>query len=401
MGLKLASKIRVAAGGAVLLLTAVASQAQGGAPSSIQIFMPGGGLPDRTMRFELTRDDGRIETLFTDIKGKFQLTGDLVRDADYVVRVEGDGRSFASTVVTFRTFRNIVIYVPVFLNPLEGSKKPSPTVMNVVDINVPEAARQNYQRAMEAAGQRQTEKAISDLKLALAAYPRYVRALNDLGVIYLQQGHLAEAAATFKQAIKINPSFVYPRLNLGVVLNRQGKYTEAAKLLGELYQESSLAAARLPYAEALSESGRIPEAQQLYLAIAEDQNAAESIHAEARFRLGALLNKQGHFAEAVEQFERAIKIQDNMTMAHLQLGGALIQLKRLPEAERELLRAYELGGAKAGGAQLLLGSIYNSQGKYELAIHSFEQYLTDVPNAPNAPQVREAIEKIKAALKNK
>ena len=67
MGLKLASKIRVAAGGVLLLLTAVASQAQGGAPSSIQIFMPGGGLPDRAMRFELTRDDGRIETLFTDI----------------------------------------------------------------------------------------------------------------------------------------------------------------------------------------------------------------------------------------------------------------------------------------------------------------------------------------------
>lgn len=116
MRLNFARNCRVAAAGALLLLMTVGTEAQGGAPSSIQIFMPGGGLPDRVIRFELTRDDGRIETLFTDNKGKFQITGDLVREADYIVRVNGDGRSFASTVVNFRTFRNIVIYVPVFLN---------------------------------------------------------------------------------------------------------------------------------------------------------------------------------------------------------------------------------------------------------------------------------------------
>jgi hypothetical protein len=98
----------------LLGLTAVQAMAQGGAPSSIQIFMPGGALPDRPIRFELSRDDGRIETVFTDNKGKFLITGDLVRDADFVVRVQSDGRSFASTTVTFRTFRNIVTYVPVF-----------------------------------------------------------------------------------------------------------------------------------------------------------------------------------------------------------------------------------------------------------------------------------------------
>src|SRR5690242_3270523 len=116
----------------IIGFTTLPAMAQAGAPSSIQIFMPGGGIPDRPIRFELSRDDGRIETVFTDNKGKFLITGDLVRDADFIVRVEGDGRSFASTTVTFRTFRNIVIYVPVFLNPIEGAKKPTPAVLNVV-----------------------------------------------------------------------------------------------------------------------------------------------------------------------------------------------------------------------------------------------------------------------------
>src|SRR5438128_911829 len=60
------------------------------APPAIQMFMPGGGLPERSIRFTLVRDDGRIETLFTDTKGKFQVTGDLIREADYTIRVEGD-----------------------------------------------------------------------------------------------------------------------------------------------------------------------------------------------------------------------------------------------------------------------------------------------------------------------
>ena len=197
----------------VLAAVAVLANAQAGAPSSIQIFMPGGALPDRPLRFELTRDDGRIETLFTDSKGKFLITGDLVRDADYAVRIESDGQSFASTIVRFRTFRNIVTYVTVFLNPIEGKKKVSPAVLNVIDINVPSAARNAYEQALTEVEKGETENAIADFKRALEIYPQYVRALNDLGVVYLKNDRLEEAATTFRRAIKSNQSFVYARLN--------------------------------------------------------------------------------------------------------------------------------------------------------------------------------------------
>src|SRR5436309_9068720 len=300
----------------VVMLVSTITMAQAGAPSSIQIFMPGGGLPDRSMRIELTRDDGRIETLFTDTKGKFLLTGDLVRDADYIVRVEGDGRSFAPTVVTFRTFRNIVMYVPVFLNPLEGKKKTSPSVLNVIDVNVPGDARNIYQQAMDELNKGENNKAISDLKRAVDIYPQYARALNDLGVLYLQNNRLDEAATTFRQAIKINQNFVYPRLNLGVVLNRQAKYTEATDILGKLFEDGSqLPAARLPYAEALAETGHLPEAEKLFRAVFDDPNVADSIRAEAHFRLGAALNRKNRFADAALQFAEAIKLQPNMIMA--------------------------------------------------------------------------------------
>ena len=92
------------------------------APPAIQIFMPGGTLPPRPIRFTLTRDDGRIETVFTDTKGKFQVTGDLIRDADYVITVETDGATYDTTVATFRIVRGTPVYTPVFLRPFRENR---------------------------------------------------------------------------------------------------------------------------------------------------------------------------------------------------------------------------------------------------------------------------------------
>jgi TolA-binding protein len=73
----------------------------------------------------------------------------------------------------------------------------------------------------------------------------------------------------------------------------------------------------------------------------------------------------------------------------------------LEEAESELLRAYSLGGVEMGAAQFLLGELYFLEKKYESAMRAFEQYLADVPRAPNAVEVQSLIDRIKAALDRK
>ena len=101
---------------------------------------------------------------------------------------------------------------------------------------------------------------------------------------------------------------------------------------------------------------------------------------------------------AVAELSKAAESIPDSARTRLQLGGALLQLGRLDDAERELLAAYRLGGAQMGGVQLMLGQIYFIERKYENARRAFEQYLTDVPIAPNAKEVRAFIEKIKTAL---
>jgi len=370
------------------------------APPAIQIFMPGGTLPPRPIRFTLTRDDGRIETVFTDTKGKFQVTGDLIRDADYVITIESDGATYDTTVATFRIVRSTPVYTTVFLRPFTGKPK---TVTGVVDVramepNVSKDALVAYEAGMKALAGGQTEAAITELKRALKLSPRYLRALNDLGVLYLQLNRLPEAAELFAQAVKFDETFNLARLNLGVVLHRQGRNKEAVQTLAPLYEKDrSMKGVALSYADALLGVAELAKAEQVLRgALSESTNDSVDLH----FKLGVILNRQDRFDEAAEELKKAVTINDTAANAHLLLGATLLQLNRPDEAEKSLLRSYEIAGPGAGNAQMFLGQLYLIQQKPAAALKAFEQYLKDIPAAPNAAQIKAEIEKLKTATRN-
>lgn len=386
----------------VLSLAFALGTAHGQAPSAVQVFMPNGERPARELRFTLARDDGRIEILFTDSKGKFQLTGDLARDREYSITIDGDRRSFETTTTRFRILRGGITYIPIFLKPYRGE---SPTKAGVIDAtsldaDVPSEARSSYEQAMKAVGEGGVEEAVRLFNVALSIHPKYLRALNDLGVLYLKLNRLNEAATTLERALKVNKNFHYGRLNLGLVLTRQGKYKEAVEILKPLTRaEPPIEGMRMTYAEALIGLGKLAEAEAALKAALQEAGADRARELEARFKLGLVLSRSERYAEAVSEFEKVIVLDPNAANAHLLLGAALLQLKKLDEAERQLLKAYELGGAQAGNAQLFLGQLYLSRQANAQALRAFEQYLKDVPDAPNASQIKQAIEQIKTALK--
>ena len=388
-----------------LCLLACAASARAQAPHVIQFFMPDRSHPEREIRFTLTRDDGRIETLFSDSKGKFDLTGSLSQESSYTVTVYGDGRTFDTTTTSFRIVAGGgVTYVPVFLKPLKGAP---PRPANVVDLsefdlNVPAEARTAYEAGLESASKGRLAEAIENLRRAVSLHPQYLRALNDLGVLYMKSNRLDEAAESFSRAIKINSRFPHARLNLGAVLNRQGRHEEAVGLLETLYRDSpNLEGARVTYADALYGVGRLGESRKLLAAALENEGLDRAARGELHYKLGRVLSREDKVAEAVKELRRAVELQPEAANAHLLLGGGLLQLKLAGEAERALLRAYELGGAGVGHAQLLLGQLYLGQDKLDLALRAFEQYLKDVPQAPNAAQITELTLKIKNRLRVK
>lgn len=379
-----------------VLVLALAETAFSQAPPAIQIFMPGGTLPPRPIRLTLSRDDGRIETVFTDTKGKFQVTGDLIRDADYIVTVETDGATYDTTVATFRIVRGTPVYTTVFLRPFTGKAKTAPGVVDAMGANVNKDAVAAYEAGMKALADGQTETAITQLKRAIKISPRYLRALNDLGVLYLQLNRLPEAAELFAQAVKFDGNFYLARLNLGVVLHRQGHDKEAVPILALLYEKDrSMKGVALSYADALLGVAELAKAEQVLRGALNESTNDNPAQVDLNFKLGVILNRQDRFDEAAVALRKAVTISDTAANAHLLLGATLLQLNRLDEAEKSLLRAYEVAGPGAGSAQMFLGQLYLMQQKYPAALKAFEQYLKDVPGATNAVQIKAEIEKLK------
>lgn len=383
----------------VVLFVPVLAQAQ--ASPSIQFFMPNGTYPPRELRFELAMDNGRVETFFTDSKGKFLLTRalGLKPDAEYRIRIIGDGISFDTTTFSFKEYG--VYYIPVYLKPFSGQPTQPAKLVDLAefDAGVPTEARQEYESAIRSFKDGQREEAIRGLQNALEIYPNYFRALNDLGVIYMKVNRLDDAARMFERASKVAPRVYHPRLNLGIILTRRGNYKEAVALLEALYRENqSISEVRIALADVLIALNRLDEAEPHLRGALLDSKLDRPSNGNAHYQLGLLYNKKQKYDSAVIELSQAAQSIPNASRIRLQLGGALLQLGRLDDAARELLSAYRLGGAQMGGAQLMLGQIYFIEKKYESAQRAFEQYLTDIPNAPNATEVRAFIARIKTAL---
>ena len=371
-------------------------------PSSVQIFMPNGGMPTRAMLMTVASDEGRTETAFTDSKGIYAMRTPTARAVNYTLTIRGDEQTFETTPLMFRIEKNSPGRFLVFLKPIASAKLPVNGVVDATTLesNVPSKAHAAYQRAMESIGKGLLEGAIPSLLEAIRLYPEYVRARNDLGVVFMKLNRLDEAAATFRQATEINKRFFHPRLNLGIVLSHQRKYQEALDVLQPLFEENhGMLEVRLAYARALEGAGQLSAAEKIYRSTLESKNLPPATQADMHFCLGVLLNRQRRFGEAVTELQKAIVISDAAN-SHLQLGAALMLLQQPSAAEHELLRAYELGGQSAGAAQLVLRNIYYAQQRFGDAQRALEQYLRDVPSAPNAPQVTKLIADLKTRSKN-
>jgi tetratricopeptide (TPR) repeat protein len=400
------SPARAADAAGLILLTSVLSfaQATGGAPPSIQIFLPDGSLPPREIRFQLVSEDGRVDTFYTDSKGRFLITRNegLRPNVRYTITVQGDGLTYDTTVISFKEYN--VYYIPVFLKPLRGDvAKPAGTIdLAEIDTQAPADAREAYENALKAISANQPDEAVRELSRAVEIYPNYFRALNDLGVVLMKLKRLDEAASAFERAISLGPRIFYPRLNLAIVRTKQARYKEAIAILDKVHKENpALVEVRTPLADALMAAGNLDEAERHLRAALSDKRLDRASSGNTYYLLGLLLNRKQKSEEAVDALQKSAKILPGGSRVHLQLGGAFLQLKRYEEAERELTEAYRISGPELGAAQFLLGEVYFMTGKYESAMRAFEQYLADVPKAPNAAEVRALIDKIKAALSKK
>lgn len=362
---------------------------------SIQLFLPGGMLPSQKLRFTLFTPDRRSDIQFTDANGKFIFSKELLSEGEYRLTVEGDKRIYETTTFHFRLSRVSVIQIPLFLQPLKTEEPPKIAsgvrkAVSDYDAKASAEAQAAYAQAVKYIAEGKTSEAISEFTLALTKHPQYLSALNELGLFYLKLNRFNEAASVFTQAVSLNSSFHPPLLSLASIYLRQQNFNEAVRLFNQLLTEYPLLSfARISYADALSAIQQWDEAETQLREALKDSHLGGGDRAIAHLKLGLKLNRDERYVAAAAELEKAVVLSPDSAASRLYLGAALMQLNKFPDAERELLKAYQLGGKAVASSQLLLGQLYQRQQKYEPALKAFEQFLSDMPLASNAAQVRQ------------
>jgi tetratricopeptide (TPR) repeat protein len=182
-----------------------------------------------------------------------------LRGGSYTVIVDA-GESFETAAETVdiiepmqrRNDPGVVVPVTIYIEPKRSGSRPTVGTVDASAGGIPDTARELYKQAVESAQSGDRKKAIEQLKQAVSLYPKFMTALNELGVQYMALRQFKDAVEPLRAAIKIAPDAFYPRLNYGVVLVQLKDYKAAAAELGIAVQkDSSSAIAHFQFGRAL------------------------------------------------------------------------------------------------------------------------------------------------------
>lgn len=211
-------------------------------------------------------------------------------------------------------------------------------------------------------------------KLAQPPFCKQAKVLNLMGECYLDLGDHNEAAACFHQALELNPKYLKGYQNLAAMMESQGNLAAAREHLEEARKLSPLNPERLyrlgklclkqgdpqEAKKYLKESWHIglhvpdnqrSEAAEAFLAAGLEQAAEElflqAIDASPRDahlynRLGVSLRRQQKHQQALESYQKALKLDPDNEKVHFNLGVLYFDLGIKDKALRAFRKAVSL-----------------------------------------------------------
>ncbi len=193
--------------------------------------------------------------------------------------------------------------------------------------------------------------------------PKDAKKAYEKGLKRAGENKFEEAVVNFEQALKIFPDYLHALNKLGEQKAMLNKPDEA----------------QAAYEKAISINQRF---------------------ALPYINLGMLLVNQKRFDDAVVALEQGNKIDGSYPMGHLNLGLALMQKQPpdLDRAEKEMIRAIELGKGNMAGVRKYLFNLNARRRAWDKAAAQLEAYLKEAPSAPDADEVRQTLAKVKKMM---
>jgi tetratricopeptide (TPR) repeat protein len=114
-----------------------------------------------------------------------------------------------------------------------GPTGPASPLVAAVDLSIPERARKEFDKANQFVTKGNWQKAIERLNKAIAIYPQYAQAYNNLGVAYGHLGDRVRNTEALQKAIRLNDHFAPAYLNLARLAIVDRDFPQAEVLLNK------------------------------------------------------------------------------------------------------------------------------------------------------------------------
>ena len=207
-----------------------------------------------------------------------------------------------------------------------NNSAPMTKTSSEVDNAIEREAISIFDQAVDLHAKKQLDSAIAKLTAVVGMQPNNSEAYNLLGVCYDEKGQFQEAQNEYKKAAKLEPINARFLNNLGYSYYLSGNdkqaikwYQKAVKFtpddkrvqnnLGLAYgRKGDFAKAKAEFVKAVGEHG-------------------------ALLNMGYLFSQQGRYQQAIEQFEAALKLQPNSTVAMSNLAQVYDRVGRARDAE--------------------------------------------------------------------
>lgn len=160
---------------------------------------------------------------------------DDVAVGTYHISVTGEGIQDTDSGLFEVDNRKVSQFVFITVKPKASETAGSgggPTVA-MVDLNIPKKAKKEFDKANESIARQDWDRARDELLRAVAIYPQYADAYNNLGAVYARLENPAQEREALQKAISLNDHLASAFVNLGKMDIKAHNFPDAEVQLGK------------------------------------------------------------------------------------------------------------------------------------------------------------------------
>lgn len=244
----------------------------------------------------------------------------------YLIRINQIGFQEVAVDVnlvdTIRAYINIVLKPDPKSSPPDSRNEVAGISVSALDLEVPENARQEFEKGQRALSENKLDASISHFRKAIKLYESFPQAYTLVGTAYLEKKDWKEAEKALERATSLDPKSSEAYLALGAVFNQTKEY---------------------------------PRAETALLRGLELNPDAPGGH----YELAKTYWELGRWQEAAPHIRKAVSLTPDLASPHVLLGNILLRERNAQGAIHEYLEYLRLdpNGPMAEGVRNMVGKL--------------------------------------------